>query len=81
MEMLQHAGPVQAGKSTAAYFTHRALPRTSQGHTCTARHCSFAAEILSCSLQIYCRYTCSKLHMQKGLGVKVLQSCTIFKRS
>lgn len=38
IEMLEQAGPVQPGRRMAAYFTQQVLPRTSQGHTCTARH-------------------------------------------
>lgn len=69
IETLDQAGLVQPGRRMAAYFMQQALPRTSQGHTYTARHYPFIGEILSCSLQIYYRYAYSKLSKQKGVGM------------
>lgn len=74
IEMLEQAGLVQPGRRMAAYFTQQVLPRTSQGHTCTARHCPFIAEILSCPLQINYRYAYSKPSKQEGVGLKSCRS-------
>lgn len=64
--VLQQADLVPTGKRMAAYFMQQAVPRSSQGHTQTARCCPVTTGTMSYSLHIFYKHTCSKLSRQKA---------------